>query len=418
MSVEATIVEMARKAKKAARDVAAATTDQKNRVLLSIAEKIETRADAIQAENRKDIERAREMGLSPAMIDRLTITDGTIASMAGGLREVADLADPVGEVTSTEERPSGIKVSRVRIPLGVIGMIYESRPNVTIDAAGLCLKAGNAIILRGGSEAFHSNTVLAECIADALTENGLPKEVVQLIPMRDREAVNILLKQEDFIDVMIPRGGEGLIRFVTANSLIPVLKHYKGVCHVYVDKEADLEKAKAICINAKVQRPGVCNAMETMLVHKEVASAFLPLVGEAFKEAGVTLKGCPETRKQLAWAEEAVESDWPAEYLNLTLAVKVVDSVDDALDHIAAYNSGHTEAIVTKNEETAKRFVQGADSSAVMVNASTRFNDGGELGLGAEIGISTSKLHAFGPMGLEELTSRKFVVYGDGQIRG
>ncbi|VFQ43580.1 glutamate-5-semialdehyde dehydrogenase [Desulfoluna butyratoxydans] len=418
MSVEATIVEMARQAKKAARDVAAATTDQKNRVLFSIADKIETRADAIQAENRKDIERAREMGLSPAMIDRLTITDATIASMAGGLREVADLADPVGEVTSTEERPSGIKVSRVRIPLGVIGMIYESRPNVTIDAAGLCLKAGNAIILRGGSEAFHSNTVLAECIADALTENGLPKEVVQLIPMRDREAVNILLKQEDFIDVMIPRGGEGLIRFVTANSLIPVLKHYKGVCHVYVDKEADLEKAKAICVNAKVQRPGVCNAMETMLVHKEVASAFLPLVGEAFKEAGVTLKGCPETRKHLAWAEEAEESDWPAEYLNLTLAVKVVDSVDDALDHIAAYNSGHTEAIVTKNEETAKRFVQGADSSAVMVNASTRFNDGGELGLGAEIGISTSKLHAFGPMGLEELTSRKFVVYGDGQIRG
>ncbi|SCY72311.1 glutamate-5-semialdehyde dehydrogenase [Desulfoluna spongiiphila] len=418
MSVEATIVEMARQAKKAARDVAAATTDCKNRVLTSIAETIENRADAIQAENLKDIERAREMGLSPAMIDRLTITDATIASMAGGLRDVVALPDPVGEVTSTEERPSGITVSRVRIPLGVIGMIYESRPNVTIDAAGLCLKAGNAIILRGGSEAFYSNMVLAGCIADALEENGLPKEVVQLIPMRDREAVNVLLKQEDFIDVMIPRGGEGLIRFVTANSLIPVLKHYKGVCHVYVDKEADLEKAKAICINSKVQRPGVCNAMETMLVHRDVAQAYLPLVGAAFKEAGVTLKGCPETRKHLAWAEEAVEADWPAEYLDLTLAVKVVDSVDEALEHIAAYNSGHTESIVTTNEETAKRFVQGADSSAVMVNASTRFNDGGELGLGTEIGISTSKLHAFGPMGLEELTSRKFVVYGDGQIRG
>ena len=417
MSVEATIVEMARQAKKAARDVAAATTDRKNRVLTSIADKIEARADAIQAENRKDIERAREMGLSPAMIDRLTITDATIASMAGGLRDVVALPDPVGEITSTEERPSGIKVSRVRIPLGVIGMIYESRPNVTIDAAGLCLKAGNAIILRGGSEAFHSNMVLAGCIADALEENGLPKEVVQLIPMRDREAVNVLLKQEDSIDVMIPRGGEGLIRFVTANSLIPVLKHYKGVCHVYVDKEADLEKAKAICLNSKVQRPGVCNAMETMLVHRDVAEAYLPLVGAAFKEAGVTLKGCPETRKYLAWADEAVEADWPAEYLDLTLAVKVVDSVEEALDHIAAYNSGHTESIVTTNGETAKRFVQGADSSAVMVNASTRFNDGGELGLGAEIGISTSKLHAFGPMGLEELTSRKFVVYGDGQIR-
>ncbi|VVS93206.1 glutamate-5-semialdehyde dehydrogenase [Desulfoluna spongiiphila] len=418
MSVEATIVEMARQAKKAARDVAAATTDCKNRVLTSIAETIENRADAIQAENLKDIERAREMGLSPAMIDRLTITDATIASMAGGLRDVVALPDPVGEITSTEERPSGITVSRVRIPLGVIGMIYESRPNVTIDAAGLCLKAGNAIILRGGSEAFYSNMVLAGCIADALEENGLPKEVVQLIPMRDREAVNVLLKQEDFIDVMIPRGGEGLIRFVTANSLIPVLKHYKGVCHVYVDKEADLEKAKAICINSKVQRPGVCNAMETMLVHRDVAQEYLPLVGAAFKEAGVTLKGCPETQKHLAWAEEAVEADWPAEYLDLTLAVKVVDSVDEALEHIAAYNSGHTESIVTTNEETAKRFVQGADSSAVMVNASTRFNDGGELGLGTEIGISTSKLHAFGPMGLEELTSRKFVVYGDGQIRG
>ncbi|BCS98374.1 gamma-glutamyl phosphate reductase [Desulfoluna limicola] len=417
MSVEATVIEMAKRAKQAARKVAAATTDQKNRVLSSIADKIEARAEAIQAENRKDIERAKEMGLTPAMIDRLTISDATIASMAGGLRDVVALPDPVGEVTSSEERPSGIKVSRVRIPLGVIGMIYESRPNVTIDAAGLCLKAGNAIILRGGSEAFHSNMVLAACIADALEENDLPKEVVQLIPMRDRDAVNVLLKQEAYLDVMIPRGGEGLIRFVTENSLIPVLKHYKGVCHVYVDSEADLEKAKAICMNSKVQRPGVCNAMETMLVHKDVAAEYLPLVGQAFKEAGVTLKGCPETRKHIAWAEEAVEADWPAEYLDLTLAVKVVDSVDDALDHIAAYNSGHTEAIVTKNEATARRFVQEADSSAVMVNASTRFNDGGELGLGAEIGISTSKLHAFGPMGLEELTSRKFVVYGNGQVR-
>ncbi len=417
MSVEATVIEMAKQAKQAARKVAAATTDQKNRVLSSIADKIESRAEAIQAENRKDIERAKEMGLTPAMIDRLTISDATIASMAGGLRDVVALPDPVGEITSSEERPSGIKVSRVRIPLGVIGMIYESRPNVTIDAAGLCLKAGNAIILRGGSEAFHSNMVLAACIGDALQENGLPKEVVQLIPMRDRDAVNVLLKQEAYLDVMIPRGGEGLIRFVTENSLIPVLKHYKGVCHVYVDSEADLEKAKAICMNSKVQRPGVCNAMETMLVHQDVAAEYLPIVGEAFKEAGVTLKGCPETRKHIAWAEEAVEADWPAEYLDLTLAVKVVESVDDALDHIAAYNSGHTEAIVTKNEATARLFVQEADSSAVMVNASTRFNDGGELGLGAEIGISTSKLHAFGPMGLEELTSRKFVVYGNGQVR-
>lgn len=417
MSVETTIVEMAKQAKKAARKVAAATTDQKNRVLSSIADLIEARAEALKAENAKDLERAREMGLSDAMLDRLTLSDATIASMAAGLRDVIALPDPVGEVTESQERPSGIQVSRVRIPLGVIGMIYESRPNVTVDAAGLCLKAGNAIILKGGSEAFHSNMALSACIGEALEANGLPKEVVQLVPMRDREAVNVLLKQEDYIDVMIPRGGEGLIRFVTANSLIPVLKHYKGVCHVYVDREADLEKAKAICLNAKVQRPGVCNAMETMLVHKEVAAAYLPLVGAAFKEAGVTLRGCPTTRKYLPWAEAAVEADWPAEYLNLTLAVKVVESVDEALDHIAAYNSGHTEAIVTQNEATARRFVRDADSSAVMVNASTRFNDGGELGLGAEIGISTSKLHAFGPMGLEELTSRKFVVYGDGQVR-
>ena len=417
MSVEAIVVEMAIQAKKAARKVATASTDQKNRVLASIADRIESRADLIYAENGKDIERARERGLSPAMIDRLTITAATIASMAGGLRDVIALADPVGEVTSREVRPSGIEVSRVRIPLGVIGMIYESRPNVTIDAAGLCLKAGNAIILRGGSEAFHSNMILADCIGEALEENGLPKAVVQLIPMRDREAVNILLKQESSIDVMIPRGGESLIRFVTANSLIPVLKHYKGVCHVYVDREADLEKATAICINSKAQRPGVCNAMETMLVHRDVAADYLPLVGAALKEAGVTIKGCPETRQYIPWADEAVEADWPAEYLDLILAVKVVGSVDEALDHIAAYNSGHTESIVTKNEATARRFVQEADSSAVMVNTSTRFNDGGELGLGAEIGISTSKLHAFGPMGLEELTSRKFVVYGDGQVR-
>lgn len=417
MSVEAIVVEMAIQAKKAARKVATASTEQKNRVLASIADRIESRADLIYAENGKDIERARERGLSPAMIDRLTITAATIASMAGGLRDVIALADPVGEVTSREVRPSGIEVSRVRIPLGVIGMIYESRPNVTIDAAGLCLKAGNAIILRGGSEAFHSNIILADCIGEALEENGLPKAVVQLIPMRDREAVNILLKQESSIDVMIPRGGESLIRFVTANSLIPVLKHYKGVCHVYVDREADLEKATAICINSKAQRPGVCNAMETMLVHRDVAADYLPLVGAALKEAGVTIKGCPETRQYIPWADEAVEADWPAEYLDLILAVKVVGSVDEALDHIAAYNSGHTESIVTKNEATARRFVQGADSSAVMVNTSTRFNDGGELGLGAEIGISTSKLHAFGPMGLEELTSRKFVVYGDGQVR-
>ena len=417
MSVEATMVELAQKARRAARRVAVATTEEKNRVLETICANLESRKELIQAENARDVARGREMELSEAMIDRLTISDKVLEAMAGGLRDVMALSDPVGEVTSKEVRPTGIEVSRVRIPLGVIGMIYESRPNVTIDAAGLCLKAGNAIILRGGSEAFHSNTILAQCISDALEACGLPKEVVQLVPTRDREAVNVLLKQEESIDVMIPRGGEGLIRFVTEHSTIPVLKHYKGVCHVYVDAEADLLKAEKICLNAKTHRPGVCNAMETMLVHEAVADTFLPSCGRAFKEAGVTLKGCAETLKRISWAEAATKEDWSAEYLNLTLAVKVVKDVDEALDHISAYNSGHTESIITENKATARLFVQAADASAVMVNASTRFNDGGELGLGAEIGISTSKRHAFGPMGLEELTSRKFVVIGDGQVR-
>lgn len=323
----------------------------------------------------------------------------------------------MGAMTRTWKRPNGLEVSRMRIPLGVIGIIYESRPNVTIDAAGLCFKAGNAVILRGGSESLNSNQSLAGIVSRALMESGLPEKAVQVVPVRDREAVNILLKQEEFIDLIIPRGGEGLIRFVVENSKIPVLKHYKGVCHVYVDDGADLEMAQEICYNSKVQRPGVCNAMETMLVHQSVAEEFLPRMAKQFAQASVEIRGCPKTCGILSDAKAAKEADWPAEYLDLILAVKVVENMDEALTHIAKYSSNHTESIVTSDYTRARRFLREADSSVVLINASTRFNDGGQLGLGAEIGISTSKLHAFGPMGLEELTTTKFVVFGSGQIR-
>jgi len=351
------------------------------------------------------------------MIDRLTVKAATIEAMAAGLKEVALLNDPVGTMGPTWIRPNGLQIARMRIPLGVIGIIYESRPNVTVDAAGLCLKAGNAVILRGGSEAFYSNQALAAIIARALENSGLPDKSVQVVPVREREAIYALLNQEAFVDLIIPRGGEGLIRSVVENSKIPVLKHYKGVCHIYIDADADLDMAQNICLNAKAQRPGVCNAMETMLVHRSVAEVFLPAMAGRFAEAGVELRGCAATCRILPDAQKARESDWPAEYLDLILAVKVVEDIDEALAHIAAYSSNHSEAIVTRDHENAQRFVREADSSAVLVNASTRFNDGGQLGLGAEIGISTSKLHAFGPMGLEELTTTKFIVQGSGQVR-
>jgi len=417
MPLEAKIVEMAQAARAAAREMGRCPSKRKNKVLLAIAESIEKEADRIKSENAKDLAYARDKGLSDAMIDRLTISDDTIRSMADGLREVVGLSDPVGAADETILRPNGLQVSRVRIPLGVIGIIYESRPNVTIDTAGLCLKSGNAAILRGGSEALHSNQVLAAIIRKALVDAHLPEGAVQVVPVRDRAAVNILLEQEDFVDLIIPRGGEGLIRFVVAHSKIPVLKHYKGVCHVYVDADADLAMAAEICFNAKVQRPGVCNAMETLLVHKDVAAAFLPLMAERFTAGGVEMRGCPQTVSILPGIKPAVEADWPAEFLDLIIAIKVVDHMDQAVAHIAAYSSSHTEAIVTNHYGRARQFVQEIDSSVVLVNASTRFNDGGQLGLGAEMGISTSKLHAFGPMGLKELTTTKFVVFGDGQIR-
>jgi glutamate-5-semialdehyde dehydrogenase len=417
MTVESTIKDMAKAARKAANKLVRVSTDQKNAALLSIAAGLEKEAAFIKGENQKDIAGAEEMGLSSAMLDRLAIKDTTITSMVNGLRDVEGLKDPVATMGPTWVRPNGLQIARMRIPLGVIGIIYESRPNVTVDAAGLCLKAGNAVILRGGSEAFHSNQALAAIIDRALNNAGMPEKSVQVVPVRDREAVLMLLNQEEFMDLIIPRGGEGLIRFVVENSKIPVLKHYKGVCHVYVDADADLEMAQDISFNSKVQRPGVCNAMETLLVHQSAAESFLPAMAKRFSGAGVELRGCTETCRILPDVKKAQESDWPAEYLDLILAVKVVEDMDEAITHVATYSSNHTEAIVTRDYERARRFVREVDSSVVLVNASTRFNDGGQLGLGAEIGISTSKLHAFGPMGVEELTTTKFVVMGDGQIR-
>jgi glutamate-5-semialdehyde dehydrogenase len=417
MTVEANIREMAQAAKNAAKQVACCSADQKNAALKRIAKQIKQDAAYIKDENKKDLLRAKKMGLSDPMIDRLALTDAALKSMTAALIDVARLEDPVGSRSRTWIRPNGLQVSRMRIPLGVIGIIYESRPNVTVDAAGLCLKAGNAVILRGGSEAFNSNQALANIIRRALQQSGLPERAVQIIAVRDRSAVTALLKQEEFIDLIIPRGGEGLIRFVVENSKIPVLKHFKGVCHIYVDAGADLDMAEKICFNAKVQRPGVCNAMETLLVHQSAAEKFLPGMAERFSSAGVELRGCPVTCRILPQAKKARDKDWPAEFLDLVLAVKVVADMDEAIAHVATYGSNHTEAIVTRDYESARRFVREVDSSVVLVNASTRFNDGGQLGLGAEIGISTTKLHAFGPMGLEELTTTKFVVFGNGQIR-
>jgi glutamate-5-semialdehyde dehydrogenase len=417
MSVKRMIEKMAKDAKTAAGVLRKAQREEKDAALKLMASKLGERKENIQKENEKDLGLAREKGLSSAMIDRLTLNDEIIEAVAEGLREVVALPDPVGEVTGMWKRPNGLVVGRVRIPLGVIGFIYESRPNVTVDAAGLCLKSGNAVILKGGSEAIHSNLILADILREALEEAGLPEKAIQVVPTTEREAVSILLSLEDDVDVIIPRGGEGLIRFVTEHSRIPVLKHYKGVCHIYVDEFADLETALEVCFNAKVQRPGVCNAMETMLVHERIADDFLPPMAKRLQDAGVEIRGCPKTLALVPGTKAVVESDWPAEFLDLILSVKIVASMDEALDHIEKYGSNHTEAIITKDYKRSQRFLAEVDSSVVLVNASTRFNDGFQLGLGAEIGINTSKLHAFGPMGLEELTTTKFVVYGDGQVR-
>lgn len=417
MTIPETIRQMALDAKEAARKLGALSRGVKDQVILRMAELLVERQAQIQAENRKDVDAALKEGHPAAFIDRLTLTDKVMAAMVQGLHEVAALPDPVGAVTGMWVRPNGLLVGRQRIPLGVIGFIYESRPNVTVDAAALCLKSGNAVILKGGKEALNSNLALAQIMQQALTEAQVPAAAVQVIPAVARQATLELLKQDDLVDLIIPRGGEGLIRFVAEHSRIPVLKHYKGVCHIFVDEGADLDLAQTVCFNAKVQRPGVCNAMETLLVHEAAAPAFLPRMFARFRQAGVELRGCPRTGKLDPQVIPAKAEDWGYEFLDLILAVKVVPDLDAALEHIARYGSNHTEAIITRDYDRAQRFLKEVDSSVVLVNASTRFNDGGELGLGAEIGINTSKLHAFGPMGLEELTTTKFIVYGSGQIR-
>lgn len=417
MSVKDDVIAIARAAKEASIGLSRLDTAVKNSALHKMAEGLLKNAAFLKEENKKDLEAGEKKGLAKAMLERLALTDKVLASMADGLKEVAILPDPVGEVTKMWKRPNGLMVGKMRIPIGVIGIIFESRPNVTADAAGLCLKSGNAVILRGGSEAIHSNNAIAKILNQACVEAGVPEKAVQVIPTTDRDAILEMLKLEEFIDLIIPRGGEGLIRFVVENSKIPVIKHYKGVCHVFVDESADMDMAADISFNAKVQRPGVCNSMETLLVHKNIAASFLPVVYERYKAAGVELRGCEKTRQILKDIKVASEEDWSAEYLDLILAVRVVDDMDGAIAHINKYGSLHTESIVTKDYSNAQRFLREVNSSTVVVNASTRFSDGHQLGLGAEIGISTTKIHAFGPMGLEELTTQKFIIYGDGQIR-
>ncbi|MCL5807545.1 MAG: glutamate-5-semialdehyde dehydrogenase [Deltaproteobacteria bacterium] len=411
------MAKMGRQAREASAVLARTATDVKNRALVAMADALIANRALLIRENARDIAGARTLGLSAAMIDRLTLTEETIGGIARGLTEVAALPDPVGKVTSMWQRPNGLTVGRMRIPLGVIGIIYESRPNVTADAAALCLKSGNAVILRGGSEAIFSNLAIGRILQGVLRDLSLPETAIQIVPMTDREAVYELLQLEESIDVIIPRGGEELIRAVVRDSRIPVIKHYKGVCHVFVDEGADPAMAVRICVNAKTQRPGVCNAMETLLVHEATAPAFLPVVAASLRKAGVVMRGCERTREILPDAEAAAEEDWSREYLDLILSVRVVRDLDEAIAHIAKYGSLHTEAIVTESYERAQRFLREVNSSTVLVNASTRFSDGFELGLGAEIGISTTKLHAFGPMGLEELTTTKFIIYGNGQVR-
>lgn len=417
MDIPEFIRKMAQDAKTAARKLGTLSRRVKDQAILRMAALLQEQQAQIQAENQKDVVAAQAQGHPAAFIDRLTLADKVMDSMVQGLKEVAALPDPVGAVTSMWVRPNGLLVGRQRIPLGVIGFIYESRPNVTVDAAALCLKSGNAVILKGGKEALNSNLALARVMQQALGEAKIPAAAVQVIPSVAREATLELLKQDELVDLIIPRGGEGLIRFVAEHSRIPVLKHYKGVCHIFVDEGADLDLAETVCLNAKVQRPGVCNAMETLLVHEAAAPAFFPRMFARFREAGVELRGCPRTRDIDPALLPAQPEDWGYEFLDLILAVKVVPDLDAALEHIAKYSSNHTEAIITRDFDRAQRFLKEVDSSVVLVNASTRFNDGGELGLGAEIGINTSKLHAFGPMGLEELTTTKFIVYGSGQIR-
>ncbi|NMQ18221.1 glutamate-5-semialdehyde dehydrogenase [Candidatus Competibacter phosphatis] len=416
-AIERYMLDVGRRARAASRVVGRAETRTKNGALLAIAAALEVDEERLLAANRLDMDAGRANGLDAALLDRLELTPKGIRAMAQGLREIAAQPDPVGEITGLKYRPSGIQVGQMRVPLGVIGIIYESRPNVTADAAALCLKAGNAAILRGGSEALHSNRAIAACIQRGLAAAGLPADAVQVVDTADRAAVGVLIGMAEYVDVIVPRGGKSLIERISREARVPVIKHLDGVCHVYIDDRADPDKAVSIAYNAKTQRYGTCNTMETLLVATGIAGRVLPELGRCYREAGVELRGCPQTRDLLPEIGVATEEDWYAEYLAPILAVRIVDDIDQAMDHIAVYGSAHTDAIVTEDYSRARRFLREVDSSSVMVNASTRFADGGEYGLGAEIGISTDKLHARGPVGAEGLTTLKFVVLGDGHVR-
>ncbi len=411
------IIEIARRAREAARAASILSTPKKDAILSRAAEHLGKASGRILEENQKDLKYAGEKGLSKAMTDRLELDEKRIQEMAQGLREIRELPDPVGQVVKGWSRPNGLKVEKVRIPLGVIAIIYEARPNVTVDAAGLCLKSGNVVVLRGGSEAIHSNRILGNILREALQEENVSPDLVQVVPVTDREALKVLLEQDRYLDLVIPRGGEGLMKMLRDYSKIPVIKHDKGVCHIFIDYNADLDQAEKIVLNAKVQRPGVCNALETLLVDEKISHTFLPRMLGELKRMGVEVRGDTKTQRLDPAVKAAAEDDWGREFLDLILAVRVVSGIDEAMDHIQKYGSLHTESILTNDEKHAERFLKEVNASAVLVNASTRFNDGGQLGLGAEIGISTTKLHAFGPMGLEELTSQKYVIRGEGQVR-
>ncbi len=418
MNVKEYMQTVGKQARAASRQMASADTNAKNQALLAMAAAIRRDSAKLVAANAQDLAEAREAGLDAALLDRLTLTEKGVAGMAEGLEQIAALPDPVGEISGLNYRPSGIQVGKMRVPLGVVGIIYEARPNVTADAAGLCLKSGNAAILRGGSEALHSNQAIAACVSEGLKAAGLPETAVQVISTTDRAAVGELITMKDYVDVIVPRGGKGLIERLIAEARIPVIKHLHGVCHVYIDDEADPAKAIRIADNAKTSRYGTCNTMETLLVAQSVAQAILPPLCKIYLDKGVELRGCAAARAIVSEMKEATEEDWHTEYLAPILSIRVVAGLDQAIDHIATYSSQHTESIVTENYTKARRFLREVDSSSVMVNASTRFADGFEYGLGAEIGISTDKIHARGPVGLEGLTSQKFIVLGDGHVRG
>ena len=417
MNIREDVLKIARQAKMASQELANLSSSTKNKALVRMAESIEKNRERIIEENKKDVNLAKKKELSKALIDRLTLDEKRIRQMSKSLEDIASIEDPIGRIENIRKRPNGLQIGKMVVPLGVIGIIYEARPNVTIDAAALCLKAGNATILRGGTEAIYSNIILADLLKKAGQEAGLPSGSIQLIKTTDRRAVTEMLKLNAYIDVIIPRGGEELIRVVMENSTIPVIKHYKGICHIYIDEEADLKMAEEISFNAKVQRPGVCNAMETLLVNEKIAAEFLPGMIKKLQEAAVEIRGDEKTCQIIRGIKKASEEDWQTEYLDLILSIKVVEGIEEAINHINNYGSHHSDAIITNNYSKSRQFLQKIDSAAVYVNASTRFTDGAEFGLGAEIGISTQKLHARGPMGVNELTSTKFIIWGDGQIR-